>query len=57
MGMISLMTVPPMESSDITMTNRYINFVDERGKEIGVPKSLFGIGELGTFPFHWLQSE
>jgi hypothetical protein len=34
------MTVPLMAYPAITMTDKYANPADERGKEIGVPKSL-----------------
>jgi hypothetical protein len=46
MGMISLMTAPPLVCLDIKMTNKYANSVDERGKKIGVPKSPVGLGTL-----------
>ena len=52
MGMISLLTALPMAYLDIKMTNKYANSVDERGKKIGVPKSLVGIGERDLFFFH-----
>jgi hypothetical protein len=52
MGRVPLMTVPPMAYPDITMTDKHASPVDERGKEIDVPKSLVGIGERGIFFFH-----
>ena len=55
MGMISLMTAPPLVYLDIKMMNKYANFVDERGKKIGVPKSPVGIGILDLFFSHPLE--
>jgi len=55
MGMIWLMTVPPLACLDIKMTNKYANSVDEKGKKIGVPKSPIGIGKRGIFFSHLLE--
>jgi len=52
MRRVLFITVPPMKSPDITMTNKYANTVNERGKKSGVPKRLVGIGELDIFVFH-----
>jgi len=40
MGRVPHMTAPPMAYPAITMTDKYANPADERGKEIGVPQSL-----------------
>jgi hypothetical protein len=47
MGMISHMPVPPLASLILTMTNKYVNSVDEKGRDIGVPQSPIGIGKFG----------
>jgi hypothetical protein len=46
------MTVPPMEYSAITMTDRYANPADERGKESAVPtcSSSIALGLLLSSP-------
>jgi hypothetical protein len=49
-----------MEYPDITMTDKYANSTDEKGKKLDVPKSLVGIGEVdlcffrcsGSLRFH-----
>jgi hypothetical protein len=55
MGMISLMTAPPLAYLDIKMMNKYANSVDERGKRTGVPQSLVGIDTLDMFFSHPLE--
>jgi hypothetical protein len=39
MGRVPLMTAPPMAYPAITMTDKYANPADERGKESDVPQS------------------
>ena len=56
MGKVPRMTVPTMAYPAITMTDTYANPGDERGKKIGVPKSLVGSGERDIFFFHGLGS-
>jgi hypothetical protein len=52
MGMISLMTAPPLAYLDIQMANKYANSVDERGKKIGVPQSPVGMDEVEVADSH-----
>jgi hypothetical protein len=40
MGRVPHMTTSPMAYPAITMTGKYANPADERGKEIDVPQSL-----------------
>ena len=46
------MTVPPMQYPAITMTDRYVNPADERGKESAVPtySSSIALGLLLSSP-------
>ena len=53
---LPLLTALPMAYLNIKMTNKYANSVDERGKKIGVPKNLVGIGERDLFIFHCIGS-
>jgi hypothetical protein len=46
MGRVPLMTAPPMAYPAITMTDKYVNSGDEKGKKLDVPKRLVGIGEV-----------
>jgi hypothetical protein len=52
MRKVPSITVPPMKYPDIKMMNTYANPVDERGKKIGVPQSLVGIGALEIARLH-----
>jgi hypothetical protein len=52
MGRMPRMTVPPMAHPALTMTNKHANPADERGQDIGVPKSRVGIGDRGIGCFH-----
>src|SRR5437870_13810658 len=40
MGRVPRMTVPPTQYPAITMTDKHVNPVDEKGKKLDVPQSL-----------------
>jgi hypothetical protein len=41
------MTIPPIAYPALTRTDKHAKPVDESGKDIGVPKSHVGIGDVG----------
>jgi hypothetical protein len=45
------MTAPPLAYPAITMTDKYANSVDEKGKKLDVPKRRVGIGEVDLYFF------
>ena len=52
MGRVPRMTAPPLAYPDITMTNKYANSGDEKGKKLDVPQRRVGIGDRGLCCCH-----